>query len=54
MTIHSNTPSAPITFYKLSRNFVGGCVFVMLLLIASLPLTLFALLSLRTEAEIQS
>ena len=33
------------------RNFIGGCVFLVVLLLGSIPLALFAVLTMRTECE---
>lgn len=34
------------------RNFIGGCIFLVLLLVGSIPLALFAVLTMRTENKI--
>ncbi|MGL5083302.1 MAG: hypothetical protein ACRC8A_17615 [Microcoleaceae cyanobacterium] len=54
----TTTPIANIDSYriyldKLGQNFVGGVAFLALLVVASIPLTLFALLSIRTQSEVE-
>ncbi len=36
-------------FAKPIRNVIGGCIFLVLLLVGTIPLTLFALLTMQTE-----